>query len=149
MFRSHCAAVVSLLFAFLLAVGCGHTPPPDLTKPLQGTWELVDASGKPVGKEIVINQDRFSMMSVKARGETTTTEIGSAGVESAVIQLNPTQPEIDFVYVDGVHQGKAKLGIFAIEADTLKISVGEVGGPRPTEFTSDSRTTLLVMKKKP
>jgi hypothetical protein len=54
-----------------------------------------------------------------------------------------------FVYYNGPKEGQTRYGIYALEDNKLKLCMGEVGQPRPTEFAAKpgSGNTLRVFKR--
>ena len=108
---------------------------------LQGTWLLMSAErdGKATPEEIakhirlVFDGDRL-LTKNKDR------------VTEATFRLSPEKkpPEID-IDMDG----QVGRGIYELEEDGLKIIHGEVGSPRPAEFSAPagSGLTLLVLKR--
>ena len=57
---------------------------------------------------------------------------------TAKIVIDPTKKPktIDYQMTEGFTKGKTQLGIYELEADTLKSSFGAPGAERPADFTS-------------
>lgn len=135
------------LFLLLAGIGCSR-PPEDLNKPFQGTWIVVGKDGKSGGKQVVFTNDIGAVLATVGGAETSAKV---QGLDKFTIQVDRDKApaHLNFVYVDGEHQGKSKLAIFEFDGDDrLKICVADFGGSRPTAFTAAEGTTLLVMERK-
>jgi len=118
---------------------------------LVGTWEIIqfqrdnqnlDASGV----TWTIRKDAILVRFEGAKG-------GLAGIAKTPYRLSITNTShgIDLMPTYPPNQGKTVLGIYALEGDTLTLSLPRRAAPnRPTEFTSAPRANceLIVLKRK-
>ena len=109
-------APMAASFLLSVCVGCS-TPPENPTKSFQGSWRV----GNPGVDGACINTVVFAK-DICQMIEPTITKAGQAHfevrrVDKSIIQVDgaTTPARIDFVYVDGEHQGQARSGIFVFE----------------------------------
>ena len=118
-------------------------------KKLDGLW-LLEAferagekkAGEGNGEQIKIEGESFSIWHeghVEERGK---------------IKLDPSKDpkEIDFQFLEGKHEGKADLAIYAWDGEILKLCWGKQGTKHPTDFTTkpnDDRILLFLKRQKP
>jgi len=154
---------LSALLVFLVPLvlsGCGKYKggDGDLTR-FHGDWAVAEftENGKPRdAKQLqqmqvaVTKEGRFQFQETVTDPSSTKVSIGKGETQETAMQVdNSKNPgEIDFVYLTGADTGKSKLGIFALEGSRWKICFAEVGQPRPTDFTSGDKTTLMVLERK-
>jgi uncharacterized protein (TIGR03067 family) len=112
---------------------------------IQGTWQVESVIEK--GKAMPADMVKGLRMEFKGnRIKTTIKAEGKEDTKEITFKLDPTKnPKWMDVDIDG----KMGTGIYSLEGDTLKICHGEIGDPRPTEFSSKegSKTSLAVMKR--
>jgi uncharacterized protein (TIGR03067 family) len=109
---------------------------------LQGTWEMV--SGQRGGKPIP--DDVLKKTTIVIAGNKMTLKRGEQATEMT-FKLDPTKkPKA----IDVDMEGKEGKGIYMLDGDTLKIAHGELGDPRPKDFSSPegSNWTVVVLKRK-
>ena len=103
-------------------------------KKLQGTWtfESVEVGGK---EEPAAD---FKGMTVTFAGDKFTVKKGDEVIQVGTQMLDPskTPKTIDVTMLEGPHKGTVMLGIYEIDADTLKVCFDPEGKTRPTEFKS-------------
>lgn len=107
---------------------------------IQGTWTLVsneDGGGQdPTGHNVVITADKITLTS------------GDGKVSEIVYQLEPHRTP---KWIDLTVRGETWLGIYELNADTLKICANdEDGGTRSTRFESrpsSNNDILLVFNR--
>jgi uncharacterized protein (TIGR03067 family) len=84
--------------------------------------------------------------------EATTTMAGQLYIK-ARITIDPSKKPktIDYQVVDGPTKGQTHLGIYELEAGTVKFCFGTPGGERPTDFSSklgDGRSMSIWKRDK-
>jgi len=96
---------------------------------LQGEWSMLmpDGSGK-----MLSDSKRV------CKGDETTVTFGGRLALKAKFAIDPSKKPkvIDYEILDGEDKGKKRLGIYELEADTVKFCFGTTGGQRPTDFSS-------------
>jgi uncharacterized protein (TIGR03067 family) len=136
--------LIALAAILLLAAA----PPDDATKAdrdkFLGTWEIasLEAGGK---KESEANLKDLRMV-YTADGYTL--KMGRETVVQGTYTLDPTKSPkaIDLKDAGGPDRGKAQLGIYQFEGDTLKICVEKAGEKRrPAVFATRPNTGLQLM----
>jgi uncharacterized protein (TIGR03067 family) len=114
-------------------------------KELEGTYKLVSAErdGKLAPKELI------ETVTVQFKGDEFTLSTSPDDKKVAKIKVAPDAklPTIDFVPADGELKGKTLPGIYKLEKGELTIAYSE-SGDRPTEFKSESDSTILLKLKK-
>ena len=114
---------------------------------LEGEWRCVSATvnGKPLSDATV---SRLRLTLTKERYKT---EKGSEVLFDSTYVTDPTTnpKQITMIGTEGELAGKEAQGIFAIEAETLRICYTMPGHPRPTTFESNpgSEAYLIVWKR--
>jgi uncharacterized protein (TIGR03067 family) len=75
------------------------------------------------------------------RGDITTVTAGPDAMVEARFTIDATASPhaIDYVSLQGTHQGKRQAGIFERDGETLKICMAAPGKPRPGEFESKGK----------
>ena len=144
-------ALMALLGAFVLGVWSEMDAgaQPDAQKELNrfhGTWTF--QSVQTGGKELA---DQFKDMTVVFEGDKYTVKKGNQVIQVATQKLDPSKSPrwLDAVVVEGVNKGSAVVGIYEVDADTLKVCFDPEGKKRPTEFKASSGAqTLIVHKRK-
>jgi uncharacterized protein (TIGR03067 family) len=110
----------------------------------QGTWELASAErdGQAVPAEMV------KAMRLVVKGDTRTVLAdGREQMKSTfVVDPRPSPQAIDVIPADGPLRGRVLQGIYAVEGETIKISLA-LGGERPKEFTGREGHLLQVFKR--
>ena len=103
-------------------------------KKFQGTWtfESVEAGDKEVPADL------FKGMTVTFVGDRYTVKKGDDVIQVGTQKLDPSQSPktIDVTIAEGPNKGAVMLGIYEIDADTLKVCFDPHGKKRPTEFKS-------------
>src|SRR5438874_7942464 len=103
-------------------------------KKFQGTWtfESVETGGKegPAAE--------FKGMTVTFEGDKFTVKKGDEVIQVGTQKLDPSKSPkaIDVTITEGPNKGAVMLGIYEIDADTLKVCFDAQGKKRPTEFKS-------------
>ena len=114
---------------------------------LEGEWSMVSgqADGQPMPKQFVDTGKR-----VAKDGEVTIT-IGGQTFFKAKFTIDATKKTktIDYVMTEGFTKGKTQLGIYELDADTVKFCFAAPGKERPTDFTAKegSQQTFSVWKR--
>jgi uncharacterized protein (TIGR03067 family) len=100
----------------------------------QGTWTF--ESSVTGGEELPA--DRLKMFVVTFEGDKHTVKNGDEVIQVGTQKLDPSKSPktIDVTMVDGPQKGTVMLGIYEIDADTLKVCFDPEGKTRPTEFKS-------------
>jgi uncharacterized protein (TIGR03067 family) len=116
-------------------------------KKFAGTWTVESVTAG--GMEIPI--DNFKGMTVTFEGDKYTVKIGDEVIQKATQKVDPSKSPktMDGTVSEGPHKGTVILGIYEINADTLKVCFDPEGKKRPTEFktAAGSQTTLAVYKR--
>jgi uncharacterized protein (TIGR03067 family) len=114
---------------------------------LEGEWSMVsgEANGRSMPEAAVKTGKR-----VARQGETTIF-IGGQVYLKAKFSIDPSKkPQaIDYIMTEGPTKGKAHLGIYELDGDTLKFCFAAPGKDRPAEFTAKlgSQQTMSVWKR--
>jgi uncharacterized protein (TIGR03067 family) len=145
--------IAPALFTLLLSVaGCASKEGDDGTKVLQGTWVVMSKDGKQVLKQATFERDQFSMQAFGASIGATKAAVGREPgmIDRSTFRVdNAKSPaQIDFVILDGEHQGRTRVGIYAVQDNTLQLCVAELDAPRPTAFSTTPKTALLTLTRK-
>jgi uncharacterized protein (TIGR03067 family) len=109
---------------------------------LQGAWKVV--SGVKGGKDMPAEMLKSVEMSFV--GDKMVVKNNNMQAEFPFkIDATKKPKEMDITLPDG----KTGTGIYELDGDTLKVAHGEVGDPRPKDFTSKegSNVTVTVMKR--
>jgi uncharacterized protein (TIGR03067 family) len=113
----------------------------------QGTWTI--ESSLAGGRELPA--DELKTLVVTFDGDKHTVQKGDEVIQVGVQKLDPSKSPktIDVTMVEGPHKGTVMLGIYEIDADTLKVCFDPEGKKRPTEFKSapGSRNFVNVHKR--
>jgi len=114
---------------------------------LKGTWACV--SGVNDGKAISAKTVQLLRLTLTKDGYKT--ERGKEVLFDSTYTIDSAQKpkHIDMIGTEGENKGKAALGIYALDGDTLKICYTLPGKDRPKEFESKpgSSATLVVWKR--
>jgi uncharacterized protein (TIGR03067 family) len=144
MLRSLNIALVLSLFGAMAAFGAPRpkADTEDLAK-LEGTWEFTswDHYGRPLDAE----SRETASWSVK--GDKYTFQIQGIA-EEGTIKLDPSKKPaaIDLAITEGKDKGKAQLGIYKIEKDTITFCLARPGmTERPTDFTSTAENEFILV----
>jgi uncharacterized protein (TIGR03067 family) len=100
----------------------------------QGTWTFEsNVSG---GEELPA--DQLKMFVVTFEGDKHTVKKGDEVIQVGTQKLDPSKSPktIDVTMTEGPQKGTVMLGIYEIDADTLKVCFDPEGKTRPTEFKS-------------
>jgi uncharacterized protein (TIGR03067 family) len=133
---------------YFAADGHGQTQDADDREKLAGVWECASAvnDGKPLAEETV---HKLRLTLTRNRGYKT--ELGPQVLFDSTYALDTQkQPKyIDLIGAEGENKGKAGLGIYSLEEDSLTICYTMPGHDRPKEFESKagSGATLVVWKR--
>jgi uncharacterized protein (TIGR03067 family) len=100
----------------------------------QGTWTF--ESSVTGGEELPA--DQLTMLVVIFESDKHTVKKGDEVIQVGTQKLDPSKlpKTIDVTMVEGPHKGTVMLGIYEIDADTLKVCFDPEGKTRPTEFKS-------------
>jgi uncharacterized protein (TIGR03067 family) len=115
---------------------------------LQGDWEMVSGAmgGQPFPPEFAPTGRR------QVRGDLVTVALAGQQFLMAKFAVDPmaTPKSMDYVLLAGPAKGKAQLGIYALDGETLRVCSARPGRPRPAEFASsaDNECTLSVWRKR-
>jgi uncharacterized protein (TIGR03067 family) len=116
---------------------------PDLVR-LQGEWIPVQLTldGSPMDKKFL------SFGKLVRKGNHTLVTFGSPIIDAQTRTHDGNQ--IDYLLNTGPTKGRIQLGIYEIDGDQIRVCMGAVGDPRPTEFESQpgSGRTHSVWKRK-
>ena len=135
------SALVTLLCALGLAAfggtGTGADDKADLEKEFKkfhGVWTF--ASSEAGGKKAPA--DDLKGLTVTFAGDKYTVKKGDEVIQVGTQKINPSKSPktIDVTMTEGPSKGKVMLGIYEIDADTLKVCFDPEGKTRPTEFKS-------------
>jgi uncharacterized protein (TIGR03067 family) len=139
------------LYALTVSAGLGLLAADDTAKAeqdkLQGTWAIVslEVAGDEVPKE------QLEGITLTIEGDKHTVKRGDDVLAERTCKLDPTKSpkQIDGKYVGGPNDGKATLGIYELNGDTLKYCFGPPDGERPKDFSTkaDSDTRMAVYKR--
>lgn len=117
---------------------------------LRGEWSALSivSSGSPLPDMYL----QSALRTLKGN-EMTVTVAGQVQVHVS-ISVNPnTNPKsLDYVQLDGPDKGRAMLGIYEFNGDTLRTCYAPAGKPRPAEFVTregDGRTLSAWKRRKP
>lgn len=113
---------------------------------LKGTWQMV--SGTRPGN-VAIPEDEVKQFTMVIDDSTLTHRKDGkdyGGPRSYTIDPAKTPKEIDLEYKEGAAAGARRLGIYELDGDTLKISLGSPDR-RPTGFDPKSRWGMGVYKR--
>lgn len=150
-----CFALV--LFLLLLATtGCQKKPSlEERLKTFEGEWNVVQLNreGKVSDDEalkdisVTIRKDHMQFFEGVGKGP-----VKKLNLEEYRIQIDPSKSsgDVDLVYINGDNVGMTRRGIYEVEDNKLKICLGGIGVPRPTEFVAkqDPGYTLMVLQQK-
>jgi uncharacterized protein (TIGR03067 family) len=100
----------------------------------QGTWTF--ESSVTGGEELPA--DHLKLFVVIFEGDKHTVKKGDEVIQVGTQKLDPSRSPktIDVTMVEGPHKGTVMLGIYEIDAHTLKVCFDPEGKTRPTEFKS-------------
>jgi uncharacterized protein (TIGR03067 family) len=120
----------------------------DLSR-LQSEWSM--ASGSRDGQKLPDNMLRNSKR--VCRGDETTVMVGGQLLMKAKFTLDPSKSPktIDYRITGGPTAGKAQLGIYELDEETVKFCFSSPGQARPTDFTTkagDGRTFSVWKRDK-
>ena len=114
---------------------------------LEGEWQAISAviSGQVIPSEDV-NTIRLTLTSTRF-----TTQRGDETLFDSAYRADPTKTpmQIEMIGTGGDFDGKAALGIYALEGETLQICYKMPGFSRPTEFASalGSGAFLITLRR--
>jgi uncharacterized protein (TIGR03067 family) len=117
-------------------------------KELQGTWKLVslEVDGKKATKGDIKKEQKMVV-----EGDKFTSTVDDKHSFKGTFKLDPgKKPKtVDVAVTDGDFKGKALLGIYEIDGDTLRACYAAPGKDRPSEFTSKegSGNYLYIYKR--
>jgi uncharacterized protein (TIGR03067 family) len=115
---------------------------------LAGTWTMV--SGVREGQELPEAFVRTGKRVVQ--GNETTVFFGSEVFLKAAFTVDPeaSPKTIDYILTEGDDRGRAQLGIYTLEKDTVTYCMAPPGRPRPRDFTIEAGVggTTTVWKRK-
>jgi uncharacterized protein (TIGR03067 family) len=140
---------VALFCAISLAVASGTgtraNDKADLEKEsrkFRGVWtfESVEAGGRKAPA------DEFKGVTITFAGDKFTVKKGDEVIQVGIQKLDPSRSPktIDVRMTEGLNKGAVMLGIYEIDADTLKVCFDEEGKKRPTEFKSPPGSATFV-----
>src|SRR5439155_25802112 len=99
---------------------------------LEGEWSMISGfmDGHPMDKSLLKHGRRVT------RGNHTSVLFGPQVFMRGTFTLDPSKKprEIDLAHSEGMHAGKTQLGIYECDGETLRISYGTPGQPRPVDF---------------
>jgi uncharacterized protein (TIGR03067 family) len=128
-----------LVFSTLVATSLGGDDKKGAAA-VQGTWTGTswrrgdaEVDKDKVKTELVIAKDSFEF-------PTGINRISKKGA----LKIDAAKGTIDFMPEDGFAKGKTLLGIYKVEGDKLTLCFSSAGDPRPKEFKTDVRTTVLA-----
>ena len=100
----------------------------------QGTWTF--ESSETGGKELPA--DALKGLILTFEGDKHTLKKGDEVIQVGTQKIDPSKSPktIDVKMTEGPNKGKVMLGIYEIDADTLKVCFDPQGKKRPTEFKS-------------
>ena len=136
--------------AFFAASGIQADDKADLEKEVkkfQGTWTI--ESSVTGGTELPA--DQLKGLVVVFEGDKHSVKKGDDVLQVGTQKLDPSKSPktIDVTMVEGPSKGTVMLGIYEIDADTLKVCFDPEGKTRPTEFKSPpgSKNFINVHKR--
>lgn len=118
-------------------------------KTLEGVWRgyVVEGKGEnpnrgPVHLEVVITGDKMTSTDLQSAGK-------SFGEGTFKLDASAKVKTLDPIGTGGPEKGKAYLGIYSLEGDTLKWCTANPGKPRPQEFSSKpgAGQFLMILKR--
>ena len=111
-------------------------------KKFQGAWTI--ESSVAGGQELPA--DQLNGFIVIFEGDKHTVKNGDKVIQVGTQKLDPSKSPkaIDVTMVEGPHKGTVMLGIYEIDADTLKVCFDPQGKKRPTEFKSEPGSENFV-----
>jgi uncharacterized protein (TIGR03067 family) len=116
-------------------------------KKFQGTWTI--ESSVTGGKELTADELKGFILTFE--GDKHTLKKGDDVFQVGTQKIDPSKSPktIDVTMTEGPNKGKVMLGIYEIDADTLKVCFDPQGKKRPTEFKSaaDSENFVNVHKR--
>jgi uncharacterized protein (TIGR03067 family) len=145
---------VALFCAICLAASAGSATLADGAAELekearkfQGTWTI--ESSETGGQELPADDLKTFVLTFE--GDKHTVKKGDEVIQVGTQKLDPSKSPktIDVTMVEGPHKGTVMLGIYEIDADTLKVCFDPEGKTRPTEFKSapGSKNFINVHKR--
>jgi uncharacterized protein (TIGR03067 family) len=143
------SALVTLLCALGLVVlggtGTRADGKADVEKELKkfhGVWTF--ASVEAGGKKVPAGD--LKGMTITFAGDKYTVKQGDKVIQVGTQKLDPSRSPkaIDVKVTEGLQKGAVMLGIYEIDADTLKVCFDEQGKKRPTEFKSPAGSGTFV-----
>ena len=147
-------ALVVLFFTLLLTASGGTVARADdkadiekELKKFQGTWTF--ESSESGGKKLPADELKGFILNFE--GDKHTLKKGDEVIQVGTQKLDPSKSPktIDVTMTEGPNKGTVMLGIYEIDADTLKVCFDPEGKKRPTEFKSapGSRNFVNVHKR--
>jgi uncharacterized protein (TIGR03067 family) len=108
----------------------------------QGTWTFESS----VSGGEALPADHLKMFVVTFEGDKHTVKKGDEVIQIGTQKLDPSKSpkSIDVTMVEGPHKGTIMLGIYEIDAETLKVCFDPEGKKRPTEFKSAPGSKYFV-----
>jgi uncharacterized protein (TIGR03067 family) len=112
------------------------------TRKFQGTWTF--DSSVAGGEELPA--DDLKMVIITFEGDKHTVKKRDEVIQVGTQKLGPSKSlkTIDVTIVEGPHKGTVMLGIYEIDADTLRVCFDPEGKTRPTEFRSPPGSKSFV-----
>lgn len=106
---------------------------------LEGTW--LPHSAEFAGKKIPLHGTRFTVAGGRYAVETPQgADAGTLALDSAVVPHH-----LDLTGTDGPNAGRTIAAICRIHGTRLHLCYDVGGGPRPTEFSADRKSTRLLV----
>jgi uncharacterized protein (TIGR03067 family) len=111
---------------------------------LQGEWRILKAYDN--GEKVPVLD--IKDMTIKFAGNTVVVREGDKVQDRFTFKLDPgKKPKtIDFLVTEGKKKGATDLGIYALEGDSLKLSIKEGGPDRPKEFASKAGSKVFYLE---